>query len=51
VSEVRHDVQDPGRDGDLGVPPIIGTESQAVTNDAFPGQYIIRTPVYGRALL
>jgi hypothetical protein len=29
-------VQDPDRDGDLGVPPILGPEPQAVANDALP---------------
>jgi hypothetical protein len=29
-------VQDPNRDGDLGVPPILGPEPQAVANDALP---------------
>jgi hypothetical protein len=28
-------VQDPERDGDLGVPPILGAETQAVADDAF----------------
>jgi len=29
-------VQDPDRDGDLGVPPVLGAEPQAVADDAFP---------------
>jgi len=29
-------VQDPDRDGDLGVPPVLGPEPQALADDALP---------------